>query len=88
MLGSLAIVGDRPFQVGDWVLVEGYEGTVERVGLRSTRVRTFYDSVVSVPNSKVVNSIVDNMGQRKYRRMKHMLALRYDTDPDKHPGLR
>ena len=83
VLGSLAIVGDRPFQVGDWVLVGGYEGTVERVGLRSTRVRTFYDSVVSVPNSKVVNSIVDNMGQRKFRRMKHMLALRYDTDPDR-----
>jgi MscS family membrane protein len=83
VMGSLAIVGDRPFQVGDWVLVDGYEGTVERVGLRSTRVRTFYDSVVSVPNSKVVNSIVDNMGQRKYRRMKHMLALRYDTDPDR-----
>ncbi len=83
VLGSLAIVGDRPFQVGDWVLVDGYEGTVERVGLRSTRVRTFYDSVVSVPNSKVVNSVVDNMGQRKFRRMKHMLALRYDTDPDK-----
>ena len=39
--------------------------------------------MVSVPNSKVVNSIVDNMGQRKYRRMKHMLALRYDTDPDR-----
>ena len=83
VMGSLAIVGDRPFQVGDWVLVDGYEGTVERVGLRSTRVRTFYDSVVSVPNSKVVNSIVDNMGQRKFRRMKHMLALRYDTDPDR-----
>lgn len=83
VLGSLAIVGDRPFQVGDWVLVDGYEGTVERVGLRSTRVRTFYDSVVSVPNSKVVNSIVDNMGQRQFRRMKHMLALRYDTDPDR-----
>lgn len=83
VLGSLAIVGDRPFQVGDWVLVDGHEGTVERVGLRSTRVRTFYDSVVSVPNSKVANSVVDNMGQRKFRRMKHMLALRYDTDPDK-----
>ena len=83
VIGSLAIVGDRPFQVGDWVLVGGYEGTVERVGLRSTRVRTFYDSVVSVPNSKVVNSIVDNMGQRKFRRMKHMLSLRYDTDPDR-----
>lgn len=83
VLGSLAIVADRPFQVGDWVLVDGYEGTVERVGLRSTRVRTFYDSVVSVPNSKVVNSIVDNMGQRNYRRLKHQLGLRYDTDPDR-----
>ncbi len=83
VLGSLAIVSDRPFQVGDWVLVDGHEGTVERVGLRSTRVRTFYDSLVSVPNSTVVNSVVDNMGQRKYRRMKQMLALRYDTDPDR-----
>ena len=83
VMGSLAIVADRPFQVGDWVLVDGYEGHVERVGLRSTRVRTFYDSVVSVPNSKMVNSIVDNMGQRQYRRMKHLLALRYDTDPDR-----
>ena len=83
VLGSLAIVSDRPFQVGDWVLVDGHEGTVERVGLRSTRVRTFYDSVVSVPNRKVANSVVDNMGQRKFRRMKHMLALRYDTDPDR-----
>lgn len=83
LLGSFAILGDRPFQVGDWVLVDGHEGTVERVGLRSTRVRTFYDSVVSVPNSKVVNTVVDNMGRRQFRRMKHMLGLRYDTEPER-----
>ena len=83
VIGSLAIVADRPFQVGDWILVGEHEGTVERVGLRSTRVRTFYDSLVSVPNSRIVNSIVDNMGQRTYRRMRQMLPLRYDTDPDR-----
>lgn len=83
VIGSLAIVADRPFQVGDWILVGEHEGTVERIGLRSTRVRTFYDSLVSVPNSRIVNSIVDNMGQRTYRRMRQMLPLRYDTDPDR-----
>ena len=83
VIGSLAIVADRPFQVGDWILVGEHEGTVERVGLRSTRVRTFYDSLVSVPNSRIVNTVVDNMGQRTYRRMRQMLPLRYDTDPDR-----
>ena len=83
VIGSLAIVADRPFQVGDWILVGEHEGTVERIGLRSTRVRTFYDSLVSVPNSRIVNSIVDNMGQRTYRRMRQMLPLRYDTDPER-----
>ncbi len=83
LLGWAAVIVDRPFTVGDWVLVGDTEGTVEQVGLRATRIRTFYDSVISVPNRSVANAVVDNMGQRKYRRMKQMVALRHDTDPDR-----
>ena len=50
LLGGVTIFADRPFQVGDWVVLNNIEGTVEHVGFRSSRVRTFYNSVVTVPN--------------------------------------
>lgn len=83
VFGSLTIFGDRPFQIGDWVVLgNGVEGVVEEVGFRSTRVRTFYNSLVTVPNSVVANSKVDNMGQRRYRRFKTTIGVTYDTPPD------
>ncbi len=77
--GSVMIFADRPFQIGDWIVTGKVEGTVEEVGFRSTRVRTFYNSVVSVPNSNVANSDVDNMGLRQYRRIKQVLGVTYST---------
>ena len=86
--GSLVIFTDRPFQVGDWVVVDGStEGVVEQVGFRCTRIRTFYNSVVTVPNGKVATSRVDNMGQRHFRRIKATLGLTYDTPPDRVEGF-
>ena len=83
LFGSMTIFTDRPFQIGDWVIIDGnIEGVVEEVGFRSTRIRTFTGSVVSVPNAKVANSTVNNMGQRSYRRVKATLGLTYDTSPD------
>jgi len=83
VFGSLTIFGDRPFQIGDWVVLgNGVEGVVEEVGFRSTRVRTFYNSLVTVPNSVVANSKVDNMGHRQYRRFKTTIGVTYDTPPD------
>ncbi len=79
VFGSFTIFTDRPFQIGDWVVINGTEGTVVEVGFRSTRIRTFYDSVVTLPNSVVANATVDNMGQRQYRRFKVMLGLTYDS---------
>ena len=73
---------DRPFQVGDWVKVGAVEGTVEEVGFRSTRIRTFYNSVVTIPNSTFNSINVDNMGVRHRRRVKMTLGLTYDTPPD------
>ncbi len=80
--GSITVFVDQPFQVGDWVVVGNIEGTVEDVGFRSTRVRTFYNSLVSLPNAKLVDTAVDNMGRRHFRRMKVTLGVQYDTSPD------
>jgi len=80
--GSVMIFADKPFQVGDWVVVDGIEGIVEEVGFRSTRVRTFYNSLVTVPNSKIADAKVDNYGARKFRRTYTTLNLTYDTTPE------
>ncbi len=83
VFGSINIFVDRPFQIGDWVQIGKVEGVVEEVGFRSTRVRTFYNSLVTIPNSQITNANVDNLGLRPRRRIKLTLGLTYDTPPDK-----
>ena len=83
IFGSLTLLFDRPFEVGDWVVIDGVEGTVEAIGLRSTRVRTFYCSEVSVPNANLIRANVDNYGRRTYRRIKTNLGMTYDSPPEK-----
>ena len=81
--GSITVVADRPFEIGDWVVIDNsVEGTVERVGIRSSRIRTFHNSQFVVPNSLLTTAIVDNMGRRNYRRFKTKLQVRYDTPAD------
>lgn len=79
LFGSATIFADRPFHVGDWISVMGVDGTVEQVGFRSTKIRTFYDSLVSVPNAKLADSVIDNYGERTARRCSMTLGLTYDT---------
>ena len=81
--GSIMILFDSPFQVGDWIVLGSVEGTVEEIGFRSTRIRTFYNSLVTVPNSDLMNARIDNMGRREYRRIRTILGLTYDTSPQK-----
>ncbi len=81
--GSLTVVLDRPFHIGDWVVIGDVEGSVEEVGFRSSRIRTFYDSVITLPNALLTTSKIDNMGARHYRRMTTTLSLTYDTSPEK-----
>ena len=81
--GSVMIFIDKPFQIGDWIVLKETEGVVEEVGFRTTRVRTFYNSLITVPNSLIVQSMVDNYGARRYRRYTTTLGLTYDTPPDK-----
>jgi MscS family membrane protein len=83
LFGSLTIFTDQPFKIGDWIVFEGMEGTVIEVGVRSTRVRTFYDSVISIPNGKLADIKVDNMGERAHRRFYSKIHLTYDSPPEK-----
>ncbi|MEM9413524.1 MAG: mechanosensitive ion channel family protein, partial [Planctomycetota bacterium] len=84
IFGSVTVLSDRPFDIGDWVVIDGkVEGTVEHVGIRSSRLRTFHNSQIIVPNSLLTTANVDNMGRRQYRRFKTMLQIRYDTPVDK-----
>ena len=83
LLGSLIIMFEKPFAVGHWVKVKDTEGTVENVGFRSTRIRTFHNSLVTIPSSQLVNSTVDNMELREYRQVKTVLNLTYDTPAEK-----
>ena len=82
LFGSVTVILDRPFQVGDWVVIGETEGTVEELGLRSVRVRTFYNSLVTIPTANLVRARIDNYGVRKYRRWKTHLNLLYETPPD------
>lgn len=83
IFGSLTVLMDRPFEIGDWVQIGDVDGSVEQVGIRSTRVRTFYNSVVTVPNALLTNAVIDNYGARRYRRYKTTIGVTYDTPPEK-----
>ncbi len=77
--GSIMIFIDRPFQVGDWISSGDIDGTVEEVGFRATRIRTFANSVTYVPNGNLVSTNVDNHGLRKFRRFSTQITITYDT---------
>ena len=80
--GSVMIFVDKPFQVGDWITSNDVDGTVEEVGFRSSRIRTFRNSVIYVPNSKLADNTIDNHGLRKYRRFFTHISITYDTPPE------
>jgi len=82
LLGSFTIFADKPFLVGDLVRIDKYEGTVEKVGFRSTVIRTLDKTLVIIPNKKMVDSPLENLSLRNLRRMKFNIGLRYDTTPD------
>ena len=82
LLGSFTIFLDQPFTVGDVVTVGAVTGVVEKVGFRSTRIRTFDKSLVTVPNKKMIDAELDNLGLRPVRRVKFNIGLTYETAPE------
>jgi MscS family membrane protein len=81
--GSIMILLDKPFSVGDRISLDGYDGPVEEVGFRSTKIRTLAGHLVTVPNDKAATSVVENIGRRPYIRRLFNVTITYDTPPDK-----
>lgn len=79
--GSLVVVMDRPFRVGEYVSIGSAEGTVEDIGLRSTRLRTGARTEITIPNKTVANEIVTNFSRMPQRRVDQKIGLTYKTTP-------
>ncbi len=77
--GSLMILIDQPFHKGDWVTFPGGDGVIEEIGLRSTRIRTFAKTMVSVPNQFLANATVENHSLMPKRRIKFTLGVTYQS---------
>jgi MscS family membrane protein len=82
LFGSMVVVLDHPFKVGDYVKVGAHEGTVEDIGLRSTKLRTPARTLIVVPNKSMASEAVTNLSRMPQRRVDQTLGLTYDTTPE------
>ena len=81
--GSLVLFVDKPFEMGDRIVVDGHDGPVTEVGLRSTKIRTLEGHVVTVPNGELANKAIQNIGKRAHIRRIVDLTITYDTPSKK-----
>ncbi|MBI9012816.1 MAG: mechanosensitive ion channel family protein [Clostridiales bacterium] len=79
MFGGAVIITEKPFTIGDWIIVGDVEGTVEDINIRSTKIRKFDKSIVTVPNSRVADSNIINFSKREIRRISYELKIHIDT---------
>ncbi|OEU52550.1 MAG: mechanosensitive ion channel protein MscS [Desulfuromonadales bacterium C00003096] len=82
IFGSMMIILDRPFHIGDWIKTGDMEGTVEEIGFRSTKIRTFAKTLITVPNNIIANLSVDNISRMPKRRIKLTVGVTYETSPE------
>lgn len=87
MIAGAAIVVDRPYDLGDWILCEGIEGEVEELSFRSTRIRTVTQEIVYIPNSNMSKNPITNFTRRGYRRVDVQTILEFNTPLEKIEAL-
>jgi MscS family membrane protein len=81
-VGSLTLITDQPVRVGDFCQVDGLLGTVEDIGMRSTRLRTLDRTLVTIPNGVMSGATIENYTSRDRFLFRKTLSLRYETTPD------
>ncbi|MBN2189913.1 MAG: mechanosensitive ion channel family protein [Candidatus Aureabacteria bacterium] len=81
--GAIALFVDRPFSIGDRVIVDGVDGPIEKIGLRSTRIRTLDGTLVTIPNSKMADATINNMQKRPTIKTVSTIGLTYSTSVEK-----
>jgi len=83
LLGSLMIFMDQPYKPGERIVVESHDGFVEQIGLRSTKIRMLDGALTSIPNEKMANLDIENIGRRSFIRRQTSITIAYATPPDK-----
>jgi MscS family membrane protein len=82
LIGGIVIVTEKPFSIGDWILTPSVEGIVEDINFRSTKIRTFSQALVTVPNATLANEAITNWSRMGKRRISFHLGLNYQTTKD------
>ena len=83
LFGSLMLFVDKPFEMGDRIVVSGFDGPVEEVGLRSTRIRTLDGHLVTIPNGELAHEKIQNISKRPFLKRIANITVTYDTPPEK-----
>ncbi len=79
LFGGLTILADQSLKIGDWVKIGSVAGTVEDIGLRTTKIRTFEKSLIVMPNQTIANSPIENFSKRGQRQIKMRIGLTYSS---------
>ena len=82
VFGAITLYTQQPVRVGDFCRIGTATGTIEEIGLRTTRLRTLANTVIAIPNSLLANEPIDNISSRKKILYRPVLRLRYDTTPE------
>jgi MscS family membrane protein len=83
LLGSLMIFMDQPYKPGQRIIVEGHDGFVEQIGLRSTKIRMLDGALTAIPNERMASLDIENIGRRNFIRRQTSITITYATPPDK-----
>ena len=79
LFGSIALLFDKSIRIGEWIRIDGVEGTVEDIGMRTTKIRSFEKSLIMLPNQLIANSPIENFSRRGIRRIKMTIGVTYAT---------
>lgn len=80
LFGSIALLLDKSIRIGEWIKIDDIEGVVEDIGMRTTKIRSFQKSLITLPNQMIANSPIENFSRRGIRRIKMTIGLTYDAN--------
>lgn len=82
LFGSIALLLDKSIRIGEWIKIDNVEGVVEDIGMRTTKIRSFQKSLITLPNQMLANNPIENFSRRGIRRIKMKIGLTYDASSE------
>lgn len=83
LFGGVTVFMDKPFKINDRIVIDGFDGTILEIGMRSTRLKTLAGRIVTIPNKKFTDSFIENISSEPSRKISITLGLTYDTSAEK-----